>query len=820
MAFRGSVGQGVAAILGETPPRLLPETNPFAGPDPLSKYQAAYHNYDVTFARSCFGVLALLVLVFCVYFALYLFHRRWNNVQAEKAREAGLEMKTRDFALKLVRYFMPSIQIEKYHFRGLHAKAEPMDIRFENLGLELHNGSTVLAGVTGEFKAGKICAIMGPSGAGKTTFMNALCGKAWYGKTTGKVFINGEEADIQDYKNSIGFVPQDDIVHETLTVGEQINASAMRRSPPGTKSEKAKKITEDVLQILQIEHIRNSVVGSVEYRGISGGQRKRVNIGLELAADPTVLFLDEPTSGLDSTSSLTIAHSLKKLGELGMTSIMVIHQPRYSLFTLFDEVLLLGKGGRTVYMGPSLGAVPYFQRLGFEIPANENPADWLMDLISGEIPTKAIRNFDPTMLFDLWEQNKQYVEAFPNAPGRSWARQDDKAALANLLKDEWRKIDTDKSGFLEPSELSELLQQCTGARPDEEAVKGLIKEMAISSESTSVGVSQQDFITYMCSLSEDASLRSYHDINTNSDHSEGSSESEDESLNNERHLNRSGRGRGLQFLVIMHTQLVLFWRKNPHRALFLGILAFASVILAVFDKYVCPSPTYTPTPYLNLQTALALMTSVYCLGLFGDDKPVFWRECSSGMSVLAFFVARVVANSFDLVMQSFVFSAIYFLWLRPRTLFAEFYWPFLLVSFVSAGIGYLISGLLPKQHGPFVASLVAFVSCGLLGHPLRVVQMTTGGGLEASMDFLSVTRWSVAMSFINVLEMGGIPDESSMEIADRQMLQVTIPVYKDQAMWQPLGVWRSGSIWLLGMAAVLHILAFLALKFTNRTKQV
>merc|ERR1719411_1944846 len=101
-----------------------------------------------------------------------------------------------------------------------------------------------------------------------------------------------------------------------------------------------------------------------------------------MAADPSVIFLDEPTSGLDATSSLAIIYSLKKMCQLGMTSIMVIHQPRYSLFTLFDDVLLLGKGGQTAYLGPSLGAKEYFEGRGFSMPADENPADWFMDIIS------------------------------------------------------------------------------------------------------------------------------------------------------------------------------------------------------------------------------------------------------------------------------------------------------------------------------------------------------------------------------------------------------------------------------------------------------
>merc|ERR1719333_1960362 len=169
-------------------------------------------------------------------------------------------------------------------------------------------------------------------------------------------------------------------------------------------------ISDDVLNVMQMAHIQNSIVGGVEERGISGGQRKRVNIGLELAAQPTVLFLDEPTSGLDSTSSLSVALSLKKMSELGMTSIMVIHQPRYSLFTLFDDVLLLGKGGQTVYLGPSLGVKPYFESLGFEMPADENPADWFMDVISGEMPNARIPNFKPEMLFDFWRERDRDIE--------------------------------------------------------------------------------------------------------------------------------------------------------------------------------------------------------------------------------------------------------------------------------------------------------------------------------------------------------------------------------------------------------------------------
>eukprot|EP00933_Yihiella_yeosuensis_P051158 TRINITY_DN49013_c0_g1_i1.p1 TRINITY_DN49013_c0_g1~~TRINITY_DN49013_c0_g1_i1.p1 ORF type:complete len:855 (-),score=156.14 TRINITY_DN49013_c0_g1_i1:166-2649(-) len=811
--------------------------NPFAGggPDYLNIFQKKGAYWNHTFWRTSWGVIFLMVCTLLVFLSLWLYHRRWDKIQQQKAIRAGRHLKTRDFALKLVRYFMPSVQVERHCFRGLQAKAEPMDIRFENLGLVLHNGTTVLQGVTGEFKAGKICAIMGPSGAGKTTFMNALCGKAYYGEVTGQVYINEEEATISDFKPCIGFVPQDDIVHEVLTVGEQIQVAALLRGETGTGNRLAKAITEDVLGILQIDHIRNVVVGSVEHRGISGGQRKRVNIGLELAADPTVLFLDEPTSGLDSTSSLTIANSLKKLGELGMTSIMVIHQPRYSLFTLFDEVLLLGKGGRTVYMGPSLGAVPYFQRLGFMIPANENPADWLMDLISGEIPSQTIPNFKPEMLFDLWEKNKSTVQAAP-VEERLWNKTDDRMALAACLEEEWKKIDQDKSGFLEAEELKDLLEKCTNATPDDDVVQDLLREMSGRQYSNleDISVTRADFVNYMCGMSDAARQETRRDL---SDESDSSSGDDFEQESTERSflglclpgvrqgkptgLNRQIRSRSTHFCVILHRQLLFAWRQNGYRALFLGVMVFAAILLACFDKYICPSPTYTPGPYLNLHTCLALMTAVYCLGLFGDDKQVFWREVSGGVSVSAFFLARIIVNWFDLCAQSFLFSAIYFLILRPHIFFGYFYLPFFLVSICSAGMGYFISAVLPRQHGPFVAALAAFVSCGLMGHPQRVMQMLNGGVLEFVMDVSSITRWSVAMSFIRVIKGAGLPPESELALGDKQLLQAMLPAYLDQAKFQHgQNVWDAGIIWLMNMAIVLHILAFLGLKFMYRFKQV
>ena len=162
-------------------------------------------------------------------------------------------------------------------------------------------------------------------------------------------------------------------------------------------------VTDDVIEILGLEKIQHSVIGDETKRGISGGQRKRVNVGMEMVSDPSVLFLDEPTSGLDSSTSFDLVVALKALGLKGVNVIAVIHSPSWPLYQMFNKVLLLGLGGRTVFLGRTEDALPYFQdRLGFTLPDLMNPADHFLDVISGKCTRKGEDSFDPTQLFTMW----------------------------------------------------------------------------------------------------------------------------------------------------------------------------------------------------------------------------------------------------------------------------------------------------------------------------------------------------------------------------------------------------------------------------------
>lgn len=206
------------------------------------------------------------------------------------------------------------------------------------------------------FKAlpGDMIALMGPSGAGKTTLLLALNG--YLPPTAGMVRINGEDLyNIYDtLRGSIGYVPQDDLVHPELTVFEAVRYSAKFRLPPDYTDEEIDARVDQTIRDLGLEGVRNLQIGKPEKKILSGGQRKRVNIALELVTDPVILFLDEPTSGLaadDTTSLITLLSGFAKA--TGKTIIVTIHQPAKDEFEKFNMALVMGYGGVPMFFGPT-----------------------------------------------------------------------------------------------------------------------------------------------------------------------------------------------------------------------------------------------------------------------------------------------------------------------------------------------------------------------------------------------------------------------------------------------------------------------------------
>ncbi|XP_022742778.1 putative white-brown complex homolog protein 30 isoform X2 [Durio zibethinus] len=287
-------------------------------------------------------------------------------------------------------------------FSGIISMATDNDIRtrpvieiyFKDLTLALkRKHKHLLRCVTGKLMPGRVSAVMGPSGAGKTTFLSALTGKTAAGcNVTGLILVNGKNEPIQSYKKIIGYVPQDDIVHGNLTVEENLRFSARcRLSADMAKPDKVL-VIERVIESLGLQAVRDSLVGTVEKRGISGGQRKRVNVGLEMVMEPSLLILDEPTTGLDSSSSQLLLRALRREALEGVNICMVLHQPSYTLFKMFDDLILLAKGGLIAYHGSVKKVEEYFAGMGINVPERVNPPDHLIDILEGIVkPTGVTR---------------------------------------------------------------------------------------------------------------------------------------------------------------------------------------------------------------------------------------------------------------------------------------------------------------------------------------------------------------------------------------------------------------------------------------------
>eukprot|EP00501_MAST-03F_sp_TOSAG23-6_P001874 GSMAST32.ASY1.ANO1.1952.1 assembled CDS len=241
-----------------------------------------------------------------------------------------------------------------------------------------------LSGTNGEIKPGNLMCILGASGAGKSTFLNIIAGKLEH--TDGTVFINEKEGCLTDFKSRIGFVPQSDVMHPELTVREAITHSAKTRLSARQVSEKSiKDRVEAVLNVLGIQDVAGVIIGDEYRRGISGGQKKRVNIALELVMDPLAILLDEPTSGLDSSTAVGVMKALKTIANGGVTVVSVLHQPRLEIYNQIDTLMLLGYGGKTVYLGQASLAEAHFAKMGYQKDSDDNFADFVLDVLCGRI---------------------------------------------------------------------------------------------------------------------------------------------------------------------------------------------------------------------------------------------------------------------------------------------------------------------------------------------------------------------------------------------------------------------------------------------------
>ncbi|KAF9583028.1 hypothetical protein BGW38_010390 [Lunasporangiospora selenospora] len=248
-----------------------------------------------------------------------------------------------------------------------------------------HVQKTILQRIDFDMPPGELTAILGGSGSGKTTFLNAILKRNPPNfKTSGDVFFNGTKNPSLDQINSVcGYVRQfDGLLLSHLTVRETLRfAMDLSMSSSTTKQKRWEKV-EDIIEIIGLRGCADTLIGDEEERGCSGGERRRVSIGMQLVFEPACLFLDEPTTGLDALSALATVRLLKRIADQGRTVVCAIHQPRFDIWNEFGNVLLLMDGGRIAYAGKARDAIDYFERAGYHIPELTNPPDFLVDTTS------------------------------------------------------------------------------------------------------------------------------------------------------------------------------------------------------------------------------------------------------------------------------------------------------------------------------------------------------------------------------------------------------------------------------------------------------
>ncbi|OWP03796.1 hypothetical protein B2J93_2641 [Marssonina coronariae] len=242
----------------------------------------------------------------------------------------------------------------------------------------------LLNNIYGYVQPGELTALMGSSGAGKTTLLDVLAARKNIGVITGDVLVDGI-APGKAFQRGTSYAEQLDVHEPTQTVREALRFSADLRQPFDVPRAEKYAYVEEVLSLLEMENIADAIIGDPE-SGLAVEQRKRVTIGVELAAKPELLlFLDEPTSGLDSQSAFNIVRFLKKLAGAGQAILCTIHQPNAALFENFDRLLLLQRGGQTVYFGEigkdACVLIDYLRKHGAECPRDANPAEYMLDAI-------------------------------------------------------------------------------------------------------------------------------------------------------------------------------------------------------------------------------------------------------------------------------------------------------------------------------------------------------------------------------------------------------------------------------------------------------
>ncbi|KAK7396464.1 hypothetical protein VNO78_17497 [Psophocarpus tetragonolobus] len=321
--------------------------------------------------------------------------------------------------------------------RGMVLPYEPHSITFDevtyavDMPQQMRNQGVVedklvlLKGVSGAFRPGVLTALMGVTGAGKTTLMDVLAGRKTGGYVGGNITISGYQKKQETFARISGYCEQNDIHSPHVTVYESLLYSAWLRLSLDINAETRKMFIEEVMELVELKPLRHALVGLPGINGLSTEQHKRLTIAVELVGNPSIIFMDEPTSGLDARAAAIVMRTVRNTVDTGRTVVCTIHQPSIDIFESFDELLLMKQGGQVIYVGPlghhSSNLISYFEEIQGvnKIKDGYNPATWMLEITTSAKEMELGIDFAEVYKnSELYRTNKELVKKLSTpAPG-------------------------------------------------------------------------------------------------------------------------------------------------------------------------------------------------------------------------------------------------------------------------------------------------------------------------------------------------------------------------------------------------------------------
>ncbi|XP_017798284.1 PREDICTED: ATP-binding cassette sub-family G member 4 [Habropoda laboriosa] len=587
-------------------------------------------------------------------------------------------------------------------------KRPPVDLAFTDLTYRVREGGknnvkTILKSVSGRLRSGQLTAIMGPSGAGKSTLLNILTGYKSTG-VEGSITMNGHERNLSAFRKLSCYIMQDNQLHANLTVAEAMKvASNLKLGSHVNKAEK-EEVIQEILETLGLSEHRRTMTSN-----LSGGQKKRLSIALELVNNPPIMFFDEPTSGLDSSSCFQCISLLKTLAGGGRTIICTIHQPSARLFEMFDSLYTLAEG-QCVYQGSTSQLVPFLRNIGLNCPSYHNPASFIIEVSCGEYGDN-IRSLVSSI------KNGKYdiQEGYPFPDNKSEGLNN--ASSEAFPKDAASEENAEMKNKNDVSNLEEKFHDDTVKEMNN---KGIIPSYATNDIAKQVEVA----IPINMEKKDNAQVALL-----------------DESIivTTERYPTSECQ----QFWIVLKRTL-LFSRRDwtlMYLRLFAHILVGLLIGALYYDIGNDGAKVLSNLGFLFFNMLFLMYTSMTITILsFPLELPVLLKEnFNRWYSLKAYYLAITVSDiPFQAVFCIMYVTIVYFLTSQPTDgmRFSMFLGTCLLISFVAQSVGLVVGAAMNVQNGVFLA-------------PVMSVPFLLFSGFFVSFDAIPVyLRWITYLSYI------------------------------------------------------------------------